>query len=46
MPERKGDVAEYELQSLLGRGNEKSAAAGTATATVGSAVVFASEPTC
>lgn len=46
MPERKEDVAEYELQSLLGRGREKSAVAETATATVCSAS-FASpgEPT-
>lgn len=38
MPERKEDVEGYELQSLLGRGHEQSAAAETATATVGSAL--------
>ena len=37
MPERQEDVMGYELQSLLGRGHEKSAAADIVTATVGSA---------
>ncbi|KAL3154215.1 hypothetical protein ABBQ32_013720 [Trebouxia sp. C0010 RCD-2024] len=34
MPERKGGDAEYELQSLLGRGSGKSAASDTVKATV------------
>ena len=38
MPERNEDVKGYELQTLLGQGHKKSAAAETATATVGSAL--------
>lgn len=46
MPESKEDVAEYELQSLLGRGLGKSAAAETATATVCSGTcTYTREPT-
>lgn len=44
MPERNGNDAEYELQSLLGRGSGKSATAETATATVCSVVVHGMHP--